>query len=154
MVKIKKFKQSYTISVANLISNTFAKYNNKEGKKSAIKWYINIYNSKNNLEKIKTNFSKSEIFYIATYKDKVIGVIRGNKNRVVNLFVNGRYHKKGVGKRLLLKFENECKKNGSKKINIRASLYAIEFYKKQGYKKTTGVRNMRGINIQPMIKIL
>lgn len=154
MIKIIKFKKIHTVEAAKLISNTFAKFNNKEGDKKAISWYINIYNPKNNLEKIKTVFFKSEIFYIATHKDKVVGIIRGNKNRVVNLFVNGRYHKKGIGKKLLLKFENECKKKSSKKINIRASLYAVKFYKKQGYKKTTGTRNMKGINVQPMIKIL
>jgi len=56
MVQIKKFKEINTVEVASLISNTFAKFNNKEGTKKAINWYINIYNPKNNLEKLTSIF--------------------------------------------------------------------------------------------------
>ena len=55
---------------------------------------------------------------------------------------------------LVKKFERNAQKYGSKKIKIRASLFAVPFYKKMGYKKTTGIRNFKGLKIQPMKKIL
>ncbi len=51
------------------------------------------------------------------------------------------------------KFEKEAKKNSSY-IKTRASLFAVPFYRKMGYKKTTGIRKFKGLKIQPMKKIL
>jgi GNAT superfamily N-acetyltransferase len=81
-------------------------------------------------------------------------MIRGRPERITNLYVDGKYHKRGVGRLLLNKFEAEAKKLKSKEIKTRASLYAAPFYEKMGYKKTTGVRNFRGLKIWPMKKII
>lgn len=152
MVRIRKFKISDTYDVVSLISETFAKYNKNEGTKEAIKRYIEHFNPKKN--SIKKSFLKTSIFFVAIEKEKIVGVVRGNKNRIVNLFVKGRYHGKGIGKKLMQRFETECRKHHSSKIRIRSSLYAIPFYQRLGYKKTTGIRNFMGLKIQPMRKIL
>jgi hypothetical protein len=39
-------------------------------------------------------------------------------------------------------------------IRIRSSLYAVPFYRKLGYKKSTGVRGFKGLKMQPIIKKL
>ena len=33
-------------------------------------------------------------------------------------------------------------------------MYAVPFYQKIGYKKTTGIRNLHGLKVQPMKKVL
>lgn len=81
-------------------------------------------------------------------------MIRGRKGRIINLFVVGKHHQKGIGKLLVNRFELESRKQGSKEIKVRASLYAVPFYQKMGYKKTTGIRNFRGLKVWPMRKEL
>lgn len=154
-MKIRKFKISDTESVAKLISKTFATFNEKEGTKKAVQRYINHYNpKKNDVDKIKEGFLQTSLFFVVEEKGKIIGIVRGTKNRVVNLFVDGKYHGKGIGKKLMQKFEREAKNLHSKEIRIRASLFAIKFYQVAGYKKTTGIRNFMGLKIQPMKKVL
>jgi len=155
MLIIRKFKSSDTYSAAKLVSETFKKYNCLEGTKEAVAQYVNFYNpDKNNLDKIKVTFSKTEIFFVAIENNKIIGIIRGKKNMVTNLFVNGKYHKNGIATNLLKRFEKECIKKGSKEIKLKASLYGTPFYQKSGYKKTTGMRTFNGLKIYPMKKNL
>lgn len=154
-MKIRKFKISDTVHVANLISKTFAIFNNKEGTRKAVQRYVDKYNpKKNDIKNIKNGFLQTPLFFVAENNCKIIGIVRGTKNRVVNLFVYGDYHGKGIGKKLMQKFEQEAKKYHSKEIRIRASLFAIKFYQGIGYNKTTGVRKFKGLKVQPMRKTL
>ena len=77
----------------------------------------------------------------------------GDKNRIVNLYVKGIEHRKGIGTILLNQFEKLAKIKGEKIIKIRSSLYAIPFYRKRGYKKTTGIRCFHRLRFQPMAKL-
>ena len=143
----------------NVIRRTFKEFNSKEGTKESSQKYLDIYDSSKNYESIKKSFSKSDTFYVAEEKRKIIGVVRG-KNlgngsfKLINLFVDGKYHKKGIATYLVNKFENSVKKKGGKIIKLNASMFAINFYLKKGYKKSTGVRNHKGAKIQPMKKEL
>jgi GNAT superfamily N-acetyltransferase len=156
MITIRKFKISDTKKTALLIRETFLKFNNKEGVKKGVENYLSYFSTEKseNFKKIQNIFINSPIFFVAVEKDKIIGIIRGRKDRIVNLFVDGKYHGQGVGRNLIKKFEKECIKLDSKKINIRASLFATLFYVKMGYKKTTGIRNFKNLKIQPMQKTL
>lgn len=152
MITIKKFTKKDTKEVANLVGDVFIEFNSKEGGKKAVDNYIQFYKSNN--EKMKKMFEMSPMFFVAVDNEKIIGVIRGDKNRIFNLFVLGSYHGKGVGSKLLSKFEKEIKKNDGKVLRVRSSLFAENFYKKMGYKKTTGRRNFFGLKVQPMKKFL
>ncbi len=155
MLKIRKFKKSDIEEVVNLIRDVYKEFNNKEGTKEAVQKYIDYYDpSKNPKAKLIERFLNDKIFYVATKNNKIIGIIRGQTNKITNLFVNGKHHKQGIGKKLVTKFETDAKKQGAKEIKIKASLYATKFYQKLGYKKTTGIRNFRGLKMQPMLKKL
>lgn len=95
----------------------------------------------------------------------IAGVLRGGrvdrKQRTVlqSLFVNGRYHRQGIGRQLVTRFEQECRARGVTVIKLASTLYAVPFYQALGYKRTTGVRTMHsfsgsGLAYQPMKKIL
>jgi len=156
MFRIRKFKKADTRKVALLIIKTFRKFNTKKRhKKGAVQKYINYYDTKkNSFNKLYKNISKTPIFFLAIDKEKIVGIIRGKSQRIINLYVDGGYQKKGIGKALINKFEKEARKNKSKEIKIRASSYAVPFYKKMGYKKTTGIRFFIGLIINPMKKSL
>jgi len=156
MVKLRKFLKKDTKAVALLVMNVYKKFNSLEFfKKSAVQDYLDYYDpKKNTIEQLYKNFRRTPIFYVAVEKNKIIGMIRGRTGRISNLFVNGDYHKKGIGRLLVNKFESEAKKQKSKEIKIRASLYATPFYQKMGYKKTTGIRNFLGLKVFHMKKYL
>jgi hypothetical protein len=155
MIKIRKFKKDDTYQTAFLIAQTYKKYCSNEGSKKAIQNYIDrVDPNKNELSDLEKNFLNSDLIYLATHKNEIIGMIRGRKNRITNLFVNGKYHKQGIGGKLVKKFETKIKKSDNHEIKIRASIYAAPFYKKMGYKKTTGERTFHGLKIQPMKKII
>jgi GNAT superfamily N-acetyltransferase len=154
MVKLRKFQKNDTREVASLVADTYRRFNSTEcTEESAAKEYINYYNPRKNTdEQLYANFLRTPIFYVVVDAGKIIGMIRGRPERISNLFVDGRLHKKGVGTLLLNAFEAEAKRCESKQIKLRASLYAIPFYEKMGYKKTTGIRTFHGLKACPMKK--
>jgi len=153
-IELRKFRKRDLVDMQNLICRTFKKFNGKEGTKKTIQNYLDYHNPRKNLDNLRKFSHKFKISFVAISNKKVIGVIRGEKSRIKNLFVDGKFHRKGVAKKLVELFEKESKQIGSKKIKIISSIYAISFYQKMGYKKTTGLRNLRGLQIQPMEKKL
>jgi len=91
--------------------------------------------------------------FIAECDGKVVGFARGRGERISSLFVDGRYHRRGIGTRLTAMLETALRKN-TDIIRIRSSLHAVSFYERMGYRKTTGVRRFHGILIQPMKKVV
>jgi GNAT superfamily N-acetyltransferase len=155
-IQIRKFGRGDTKEVAALIFSTYKLFLSKEYfEKRAIQEYLDYYDPEKNSEvELLKRLNTAPIFYVAIGKDEIIGMIRGRKDKIINLYVNGSQHQKGIGRSLVQRFESEAKRLGSKEIKIHASLYATPFYQKLGYKKTTGIRNFHGLKVQPMKKIL
>lgn len=158
MISIRRYKSSDAMAAAYVIRSTFGKFNQDEGPKSAVKKYLGFYDpSVRGLERIAHTFERTPIFYVALDKGKVIGIVRGEKDHLINFFVLGSYHGMGVGRRLINKFHAEAHKRGSTEVRTSASMYAVPVYESFGYKKTTGVRKLKrlgGIMVQPMRKTL
>ncbi len=155
-MKIRKLQKEDVEGVTLLIFNTFKKFNSEDYfEKEGVQRYLDMYDIKKNTpEELYKKFRKSSFFYVATEGERIIGIIRGNPEKISNLYVSGSCHKRGVGRKLVNKFEFVAKKEGAKKIKVNASLYAVPFYEKVGYKKTTGIRNLKGIKVWPMKKII
>ncbi len=153
---LRKFRKDDLEQVASLIHRTYKKFNNNEFfEKEALQNYLNHYNLKvNSSENLLKNFKRSTIFYVFEENKKIIGMIRGTDTKIINLFVDAKQQRKGLGRKLVEKFEKEAIELGSSEIKIRASLYAVAFYQRMNYKKTTGLRNFRGLKIIPMKKVL
>jgi len=154
MISIRRFRKTDTYHVALLVSETYSAFNRTEGARKAVSAYIDFYDPKCNLEEIRRSFSRTPVFFVAMDGVELVGMIRGFDDRIENLFVRGDHHRIGVGSKLLAKYENVCARRGIKSIKVRASLYSMPFYQACGYKKTTGVRNLRGLRIQPMRKAI
>jgi GNAT superfamily N-acetyltransferase len=95
---------------------------------------------------------------VAEEDGEIVGVLRGRKDRLQSLFVHGDHHRRGIGRDLVECFEQACMEQGASEIRVAATLYAVPFYRKMGYKKTTGVRSGRSfegrLEWQPMKKVL
>jgi putative acetyltransferase len=102
---------------------------------------------------------RSEMVFVAEDDGEIVGVLRGRRERLGSLFVRGDRHRRGIGRRLVEHFEQECRRQGMAVIRVAATLYAVPFYLAMGYKRSTGVRTGwsfqgRGLRIQPMKKTL
>ena len=153
----RKFKKSDIRQVAKIKNSVFSSFNKSEYfEKEAVAKYLSYTNHKKSDQELLEAFkvTPDSIFYVAEENNKIFGYIKGRKNRIGNLFVLGQTHKKGIGKKLVDLFEKDAKKQNSNEIKIHSSIYAVPFYQKMGYKKTTGIRNLHGLKIQPMRKIL
>lgn len=100
----------------------------------------------------------SEMVFVAEEGGEIVGVLRGRKERLGSLFVRGDHHRQGIGRALVACFERESLRQGVAVIRVAATLYAVPFYSKMGYKRSTGVRagwsfEGRGLTIQPMRKV-
>ena len=138
----------------HLIRETYRDFNYKEGTVDATNEYLEAYNPDLNFDNLKKLFRRTPICYVAIQKNEVIGIVRGFYGHLVNLFVDGRHHRKGIGRKLLDQFERRCQEDGQVLIKTNISIFAIPFYEANGYKKTTGIRNQKGLKIQPMRKRL
>ena len=92
-------------------------------------------------------------------KGNISGVLRGQPGRLHGLFVNDWYFFQNIGRKLLEEFEQYNQQLGNPKITLASPLYAVPFYLRLGYKKSTGVRSGwcfqgRGLKWQPMKKVL
>ena len=155
-MRFRKFKKSDIRQIAKIKNSVFSSFNKSEyfEKEFGSKYLSHTNPNKTDQELLEAFKIKDSIFYIAEENDKIFGYIKGRKNRIGNLFILGKTHKKGLGRKLVNLFEKEAKKQNSREIKIHSSIYAVPFYKKMGYKKTTGIRNFHGLKVQPMKKVL
>jgi putative acetyltransferase len=102
---------------------------------------------------------------VAEEAGAIVGVLRGGrldgKGRTVlqSLFVAADHHRRGIGRRLVRRFEQACRARGVTVVKLSATLYAVSFYQAMGYRRSTGVRVGRsfqgdGLPYQPMRKVL
>ena len=154
---IREFHADDTIEVAQIIFDTYAKFNKNEFfDPSSSEAYMNHYNPKLNLEiTLLATLTNTDYSYVAVTEFwDIAWIIRWDYGKIINLFVKWQYHRKGVGRLLLQEAEKENQRNNTYKIKIYSSLYAVGFYQELWYRKTTGVRNSRWLKIIPMKKDL
>ncbi len=154
MIRIRKFRPADTYSAAKLLVGTYAQFNSDDGSPQAVAEYLKHYDPDGDIDNMRRRFMRPHFFFVATDGDELIGMLRGINNRLVNLFVRGDRHRQGIGTKLLARYENQCLRQGHKEIKTRASLFAVPFYAARGYRKTTGVRCISELRIQPMKKLL
>ncbi len=108
-------------------------------------------------EQIKSKLARKDyISFAAEHDDKIIGVVQGSVRddcaKLGLLFVDKRYHRKGIGTELTNKIENRFKKKVDV-VKLYSSIFALEFYQKAGYVKSTGLRSKNGFVYIPMKKV-
>ncbi len=99
---------------------------------------------------------------VAEDKGEIVGVLRGgrqDKGRTVlqSLFVKKSHQRRGIGRRLVTRFERMYMRRGAGVFRVFATIYGIPFYAALGYKRSTGMRigtsfEGAGFPFQPMRK--
>lgn len=163
MIVIRDYTESDAIQVGVLIANTYSEYNLSFASPDQKKAFLGPFQHARSLEESHqeaiADVIKASIVLVAEMDNVIVGVLRGRKDKLQSLFVRGDVHRQGIGRQLVNRFEQECVKQGSRKIILMSTLYAVPFYQAMGYKKSTGIRRMHsfdeeGLQYQPMKKSL
>lgn len=87
--------------------------------------------------------------YGAFNGEKMVGVLatRSLGSHIALFFVDGEYHKRGIGRQL---WEKMLAETTSNYITVHSSLYAVEVYHKLGFVQTGDVEEEDGISYVPM----
>lgn len=88
--------------------------------------------------------------YGAYIKDLLVGVIatRNEGNHIALFFVDGAYHRQGIGRKL---FEVVLENSTSNKLTVNASPYAKDVYHRLGFEAADAEQTITGIRFIPMI---
>lgn len=164
MITIRKYQKKDSVAVGRLIADTFKKYNlsyaSTEDQQKLLGPFRHARSkSESHKKEIAEMISAPMVFVAVRDKRKIVGVLRGSKGKMRSLFVHGKAHRRGVGQKLVRRFEKDCISQGATAIRLAATIYAIPFYLKMGYKKSTGIRVTNcfegtGLKYQPMKKVL
>ena len=87
------------------------------------------------LEQLKDNFK----IFVAKVEEQIIGMVCiRDYSHVAMLFVDKKYHKKGIGTELMNIVKNYCQEKDEDNYNItvNSAPFAIDFYHKIGFKDT------------------
>jgi GNAT superfamily N-acetyltransferase len=166
---IRRYKKSDGERVGILIAETYGDFNLPEmepGKRAAMLGPFAFANSsrQEHRDAIAQAIEAPSV-WVAEADGEIAGVLRGGRTdhlgRTVlsSLFVDGKYHRQGIGRALVERFEAEYLAKGARIFKLSATLFAVPFYLSAGYKKSTGVRCMHsfeedGLPYQPMKKVV
>lgn len=87
--------------------------------------------------------------YGAFYNHVLIGVIatRNEGNHIALFFVDGSYHRQGIGSNLFQEVRKNCTAN---EVTVNSSPYAVEVYHKLGFLDNGPEQLIDGIRFTPM----
>ena len=90
------------------------------------------------------------VYYGAFDEEKLIGVIgiRQEQRHICFFFVDGRYHRLGVGTRLFRRLLDDFPGQG---ITLNAAPFGLPFYRRLGFLETGSERTHNGIRFTPML---
>jgi GNAT superfamily N-acetyltransferase len=88
--------------------------------------------------------------YGAFEGDTLMGILatRLEGTHIALFFVDGAYHRRGIGRRL---FEKAWEADPSNRLTVNAAPYAYDIYHKLGFVDTAKEENVRGIISTPMV---
>lgn len=110
-----------------------------------------------------TDSGLKRMFVMGTYQmiaafdhGKMIGMITLRSEMHISLlFVDSRYHRRGIGRALIQKMADYVKTElGKKRLTVNASPHGVEFYHRIGFKDLGPEKQQDGIIYTPMDYIL
>lgn len=143
-IKIKELKETMEL-VKRVFDEFEAPYYTKEGIENFYKFA--------NYNNIKKQLNRNMQIYVTKDKNKIVGMIAiRNNSHIALLFVDKKYHRKGIATELLNKSISYCMQNNKnlRHITVNSSPYGIEFYHATGFEDTDVKQEMDGIIFTPM----
>ena len=146
---IRKFILSDINGISRLIQNTLLVSNIKDYEVEVIRNLTKIFTP----EAIRALSLKREIF-VYEKEGEICGTISLEKDTVYSFFVAPDRQKRGVGKALLEFVERRAIMEGMRRLCISASVTAVKFYERMGYRRSSEEHDDRFGKTIRMIKTL
>jgi GNAT superfamily N-acetyltransferase len=102
---------------------------------------------------LKRMFTTGEyLMMVAIHEKELIGIVTlRDMTHISLLFVDERYHFRGVGRALVARLcQHLGKETGEKRVTVNAAPYGVEFYRRIGFRKTGPETVSDGIKYTPM----
>ncbi len=138
-IRVVKFKKGDERKVANLCKKCILEINKKDLSKKQSDLLVYEFSTKGIIR-----YSKLAEVYVAKDGDKPVGTVTLFNNQIKGMFVHPDYQMQGVGLLMLKHVEDVALKNGHIFTFLNSSSFAIDFYKKTGYKKVKVVDSIVG----------
>lgn len=125
----------------SLVWNVFLEFEAPEYSENGVKeFYKSIHDE---------DYLKQLCMYGAFLDGKLIGVIatRNEKSHIALFFVDGKYHRQGIGRKLFEAAKSNCH---SDKMTVHSSPYAVPVYAKLGFRQMDKEQVVNGIRYTPM----
>jgi len=120
--------------VSDLMKRVYTKYNDKDGTEESRKVFIEITSPEMFKERLEARDNGSTFYNmwvcIDPLTDKIVGVLSATKELLDCLFVDGDYHNRGIAQKL---FKIMLEYFNPEEVEVFASLYAADFYRKLGF---------------------
>lgn len=127
-MKIRKFRDSDAVELAELHSSTVRNVNCKDYPEKQ----IDVWSKQTSAEKFRKSAKEATIF-VALEEEKIVAFAKYKGEELLALYVDKNFLRKGIGGKLLAKVEKDALKNGIKKFLCNSTITAHEFYEKCGY---------------------
>lgn len=148
-VLIRKATEADWESAMELAFRVFLKYEAEEYGPEGIKNFAQFVTD----EDLKKMFLIGEyLMFVAETEDKLVGLISLRSiNHISLLFVDEKYHRRGIGTRLVKYLQEYMLKNTTQqKLTVFASPYGLPFYHKNGFVDIGKETRKDGIIYTPM----
>jgi ribosomal protein S18 acetylase RimI-like enzyme len=129
-LKIRKFRTSDAIFVANIIKRCLLEVNIKDYSEKVIKSMCDHFSPQHLIE----ISAKREVYVIVKFGE-ILGTGGLTENNVRSVFVDPDLHRSRIGSQLMKHLETQVMKRGYSYIELFSSVTAFEFYRKLGYRK-------------------
>ncbi len=138
---IRRFEKADAQEVSNLIATTMMISNIKDYAKEEMERLVRKHQPKDVLER-----ASQTHFYVAVEDEKIVGcgaigsyLGKVDESCLFTIFVLPEYQGKGIGRKIIETLEQDEYFLRAKRIEIPASITAVNFYRKMGYDYKNGI---------------
>lgn len=150
--EIRWARESEWSSAMKMIWRTFLEFDGKDYTQEGIRNFFDFITD----EDLYVAFLKGEYqLMVALDRGKIIGAgsIR-NRNHLSLLFVEGTYHRMGIGSTILMRLCDYLQREvGERYMSLKAAPYAVDFYVKYGFHTVQPEEEHAGIRVTSMVKV-
>lgn len=143
-VTVRRYQEQDAEEIVNLIVRNFREVNVKDYGEKAMEKLAESHNVK--WFKGVASYSNVYVFYI---KDKIVGTgsiasFWGSPTEsiLLTVFVLPELHRQGIGRFIIQTLEADELFLRAERVEIPASITAVEFYRKQGYNYKNGIKEL------------
>lgn len=135
-ISLRRFKENDARRVSSVIQNNLVQINSKDYPESVITNMCETFTPAYILK-----MSRERKMYVALDGDIIVGTGSIDDDTIYSVFVDVKYHGKGIGEKLVGLLEEIASNNGLQHVKLPASITSQKFYERLGYSVVSEVES-------------